>query len=143
MASDYKKPLPEINEDSKAFWDAAKRHELVLHQCQKCGQFAKVTYPIGGTGCLEHGSEDMDWAQISGRGTLFSFVIFHQVYDPAFQDGVPYNVSLVELEEGPLFITNVVGCENEDLEIGMPLEVVFDDITDEETLPKFQPVKQA
>jgi uncharacterized OB-fold protein len=138
--SDYKKPLPEIDEDSKPFWDAARRHEIVLHQCRVCGRFAPLQYPLGGTGCLEHGDANMEWVRVSGKGTLFSFVVFHQTIDPAFKDDLPYNVAMVELEEGPLLISNVIDCNNEDLTIGMPLEVVFEDITEEESLPKFIPV---
>ena len=81
----------------------------------------------------------MEWAEASGRGKLYSWTIFYQVYDPAFAEDIPYNVGLIELEEGPSFYSNVVECKNEDLYVGMPLEVTFDDVTEEISLPKFRP----
>jgi uncharacterized OB-fold protein len=69
---------------------------------------------------------------------LFSFVIYHRLYHPGFKGDLPYNVSVVELGEGPRLLTNIVGTPNDELEVGMPVEVVFDDVTDEVTLPKFR-----
>ncbi len=64
----------------------------------------------------------------------------HQVYHPGFASEVPYNVAQVDLEEGLRILTNIVGCSNADLHIGMSLEVTFEEISDEVTLPKFKPV---
>ena len=63
----------------------------------------------------------------------------HQRYHPGFVDDLPYNVAVVELEEGPRLNTNIVGVENEDLRVGMPVEVVFEELSDEVSLPKFRP----
>ena len=76
---------------------------------------------------------------MSGRGTVYSFVIMHQVYDPAFKDDVPYNVAAVELEEGPRLYTNLVDVANAAIRVGMPVSVVYDDVTDGITLVKFRP----
>jgi hypothetical protein len=76
---------------------------------------------------------------VSGKGSVHTFVIYHQVYHPAWKGDVPYNVAWIRLEEGPLLLSNVVGCKNEELFIEMPVEVVFDDVTDEVTLPRFRP----
>jgi uncharacterized OB-fold protein len=80
---------------------------------------------------------------VSGRGTLFSYVIYHRPYHPGFKGELPYNVSIVELEEGPRMVTNIVGIANDELRIGMPVEVIFDDVTEDVTLPKFQPSRSA
>ena len=82
------------------------------------------------------------WKQASGKATLYSFVLMHQVYHPGFADEVPYNIVQVDLEEGLRITSNVVGCSNESLQIGMPLEVTFDDVTDEVSLPKFTPAQE-
>jgi uncharacterized OB-fold protein len=76
---------------------------------------------------------------LSGRGTVFSFVVFHRAYHPAFSNDVPYNVALVELEEGPLMISNVIGVAPDAVYIGMPVEVVFVEIAPGIWLPKFRP----
>ena len=77
---------------------------------------------------------------MSGRGKVFSFVTFHRVYRPAFAQDVPYVVALVELEEGPRVLTNILGISHEDVRCEMPVEVVFDDYDDEISIPKFRPL---
>ena len=77
---------------------------------------------------------------MSGRGKLYTWTVIHQRYHPGFAEEIPYNVSIVELEEGPRLTTNIIGCTNDDLRVGMEVEVVFDDVTEEITLPKFKPV---
>jgi uncharacterized OB-fold protein len=133
---EYQKPLPEINDENKLYWGAAKRHELVLPKCLDCGQFyfpPAILCPH----CLSMSNE---WAKVSGRGRVYTWAIFHHSYHPAFKDDVPYNVAIVKLEEGPQIISNIVGCKNEDIYVDMQLEVVFDDVTAEVTLPKFKPI---
>jgi uncharacterized OB-fold protein len=83
----------------------------------------------------------VNWVQASGKGTLYTFALMHQLYHPGFAAEVPYNIVQVDLEEGLRITSNVVGCSNDDLQIGMPLEVTFDDITDEVTLPRFKPAR--
>jgi uncharacterized OB-fold protein len=74
-----------------------------------------------------------------GRGTVYSFTVTHQNQTPGFRDEVPYVLAIVELEEGPRLMTNIVGCAPDAVRIGMPVEVVFDDVTADVTLPKFRP----
>ena len=76
---------------------------------------------------------------LSGRGEIYSFIVVHRPQHPAFFADVPYNVAIVELEEGIRLHSNVVGCANEELRVGMPVEVVFDKVSDEVTLPRFRP----
>ena len=76
---------------------------------------------------------------VSGRGEVFSFNVMHQVYHPGFAGEVPYAVVVVKLAEGPKIVSNLVGVQPRDIRIGMPVRVVFEDITDEVTLPKFVP----
>jgi uncharacterized OB-fold protein len=85
-------------------------------------------------------SPTVTWLQASGKGTLYSFVLMHQIYHPGFASEVPYVIAQVDLEEGLRIITNIVGCSPANLQIGMPLEVTFEAITNEVTLPKFKPV---
>jgi uncharacterized OB-fold protein len=71
-----------------------------------------------------------------------SWVVFHQAYFSSFTDDVPYNVAEVELEEGPRLLTNLVAVDNDDITMDMPVEIVFDDVTDEVTLAKFRPIRR-
>lgn len=135
----YKKPLPEIDEDTKSFWEAVKNHELLIQRCQICGKYPPTHHPIGAAGCPDHGDEQMEWVKASGKGKVFTFVVYHRPFHPAFVADLPYNVSVIELNEGPLIMSNVIGCANDDIKIGMPVEVVFEDITNEHALFKFKP----
>ena len=132
---EYSKPLPEITPDNKPFWDACKQHELSLQRCQGCGHL-RLPSPI----CPECLSMNSEWIKVSGRARLYTWTTIFQRYHPAFAEELPYNVAVVELEEGPRLITNIVGCSHEDLRIGMEVEVDYEDVTEEITLPKFKPV---
>lgn len=133
----YKKPLPLISDVNRAFWDAAKRHQLRLQRCAKCSRY---WYPPGPV-CPFCWSRDFDWSEVSGRGKVTSWVVFHQLYYEGFKDDIPYNVAQVELAEGPRLIANLVDVRNEDIRMDMPVEVIFEDVTADVTLPQFRPVK--
>jgi uncharacterized protein len=132
----YEKPLPVISEYNRPFWDYAAKHELRLQRCLDCG---KPWFPFGPV-CVHCFSERFEWARMSGRGKVHSWVVFHKVYDASFKNDVPYNVTLVEIEEGPRLISAVVGIPNDQIKTGMQLQVVFDDVADGISLPKFKPL---
>ena len=135
MTTAYRKPLPTITEENRPYWESAKQHRLALPRCAQCNRFRypPTTYcPY----CLGEGTE---WTPISGRASVYSFIIMHQVYHKAFENDVPYNVAAVEFEEGPRVYSNIVGCPNEDIRVGMELNIVYEDVTDEVTLVKFRP----
>lgn len=133
----HAKPLPEPTPLTEPFWNGCRAHRLVMPRCRACGQFH---YPPGSVcpHCLE---EQLDWQEVSGRGTVVSWVVYHHVYHPGFAAEVPYNVAVIELAEGPRLISNVVGCPPSALAVGMPVEVVFDDVTPRATLPRFRPIE--
>jgi uncharacterized protein len=131
----YAKPLPRIDEESKGYWEACQRHELVVQRCLDCGRmrhYARALCPA----CL---SERVEWVRCSGRGTVYTFTVTHQNQAPGFRDALPYVLAYVELEEGVRLLTNIVECAPEAVAIGMPVSVVFEDATPEVTLPKFKP----
>ena len=132
---DYRKPLSRITPDNRPFWEAARRHELRLQRCAGCG---KVWYPPGPV-CPECLSERFEWERMSRRGKVSSWVVFHHRYFESFASDIPYNVVQVELEEGPRLLANLVGVRNDAIEMGMPVEVVFDDVTPKISLPRFRP----
>lgn len=75
---------------------------------------------------------------LSGKGTINSYAVYHQQWHPGFKDDIPYNVALIELAEGPVIISQVIGCKNDVLACGLAVQVAFDDVTPEITLPKFR-----
>ena len=132
--SGYQKPLPTLTENSLPFWEATKRHELVAQRCSKC---AELWLPPSGV-CPKCLSTDLKWEKLSGRGKVWSWVVFYQTFFKSFADDVPYNVTYVELEEGPMLTSSVIGIPNDEIKFGMPLEVVFQEVTPEITLHKFR-----
>jgi uncharacterized OB-fold protein len=87
-------------------------------------------------------STNTEWVAVSGKGQVYSWTIFHYVYHPAYAKDIPYNVAIVQLDEGPLLHTNIVECKNEDICIGLPVEVIFEDVNGEISLPKFRPLSK-
>jgi uncharacterized protein len=132
--SAYAKPLPTLTDENRPFWEACRAGRLSL---QKCGRCSHIRYPISGI-CPRCLSADFEWTGVSGRGTVFSYVVFHQAYHAGFKQDVPYNVALVQLEEGPRMYSNIVGTPNDQVRIGDAVEVVFDAVTAEVTIPRFR-----
>ena len=129
------KPLPQVTPAMAPFWEAARRHELVVQRCRACGARRFPAREL----CSHCLSREAEWERVSGRGTVFSVAIVHQALHPGFAAEVPYAVVVVELEEGPRLISNLLGVAPHEIHIGLPVEVVFEDVTPEITLPKFRP----
>jgi uncharacterized OB-fold protein len=90
--------------------------------------------------CNSCHSLQWEWAPTKGTGKVYCWTTVHQALDPAFTEAVPYAAVVVELDEGPRLTTWVTGISPDDLRIGMPVELWFDRVTDEVTLPKFKPL---
>jgi len=132
----YTKPIPAITPEMKPFFDAAKRHELVVQRCTQCGTHRFPAREI----CSQCLGRESQWVPVSGHGEIFSFNVMHQVYHPGFAGEVPYAVVVVKLREGAKMNSNLLGVAPHDIKIGMPVRVVFEDISDAVTLPKFAPL---
>ena len=133
-------PLPLIHPTfTKVFWDACKRHELLIQKCRDCGTYR---YPPR-EACNKCLSLNTDWVKVSGRGTVYSYCVPVEPSHPDLVGKPPYSIALVDLEEGPRMITNIVECDPYQVKIGMPVEVVFEDLTDQISLAKFRPAKSS
>jgi uncharacterized OB-fold protein len=128
-----KKPRPRISPDNKPFWDGCRRHQLLLPFCRDCGQAHLPPGPV----CPHCFSERLDWRPASGRGRISTWTVVHKPWFAAFAADIPYNVVQVELEEGPRLTSNIVDAAGRRLEVGQAVRVVFDDVDDELTLPRF------
>jgi uncharacterized OB-fold protein len=130
-------PLPEPDELTDFFWDGANRHELWLQRCEKCGTYQHRPRPV----CKKCDSFDLAPSQVSGRGVIYSFTVGTQAFHPWFVDRLPYVMAVVELEEQAhlKILTNIVGCAPDDVEVGMAVEVTFQELSDDITLPVFGP----
>ena len=136
--NDTPKPAPIPDERSQPFFDATAQGTLVLQRCGRCGTWM---WPVRRR-CVACFADALEWQPASGRGSLYSYSFVHRTYDPAFADDVPYNVALVDLDEGVRVLSNVVDVQRDDLRIGMRLQVVFETVGDV-AIPKFRPDKEA
>jgi uncharacterized OB-fold protein len=126
--------LPAIDDDSRAFWDAACDHRLLIGRCRDCGRSHHYPRPF----CPTCWSGDVALEDASGRAVLYTYSTVYVNDLPPFRDKLPYVAAAVDLEEGPRLLTNVVGSEPDELTIGMALEVSFEQLTDEITVPVFR-----
>ena len=135
--SDYNKPLPTPDPVTQPFWDSLKEHAVKLQRCGGCNAF--IFYPRAL--CPSCMSDDLAWTPVSGKGVVHAFAIPHRHPNPAFGSMAPYVVALIELEEGAKLMSNLVEVEAtpEAVKVGMAVEIVYDDVTENVTLPKFRP----
>ena len=129
------RPLPQPYQDTAAYWAAAKEHRFVIQQCSDCGQHQ--FYPRGV--CSHCLSSALEWKTASGKGTVYSFTVNHRAPHPGFAGITPFVTAIIALAEGPRMMTNIVDCDPENVTINMPVEVTFEDVSDDVTLPMFRP----
>jgi uncharacterized OB-fold protein len=129
-----KKPLPRITPDAAPFWKGLRERKLLLPWCLECGKPHLPPGPV----CPFCFAERLEWRAASGRGRVSTWTVVHKPWFPAFADDIPYNVVQVELDEGPRLTANVVDIQNEALKVGLPVEMAFDDVTPELTMPRFR-----
>ena len=130
-------PLPLPDELTRPFWEAAHEGRLVIQRCRRTGQFQHPPQPV----CLCCTDIDLAFEPVTGNGTVHTFVVMHDRRVHGFEDRVPYVNVWVELDEQPelVVLANLVDTEPDDVAIGMPVEVTFERLTDEITLPQFRP----
>ena len=140
MTQAYNKPVPVPQGESDFYWEKAKEHELWL-RCDDDHPDGPKAYFYPRDISPYTFSRNTSWIKASGNATLFTYAIVHRAPHPGFVGDVPFVTAIVELEEGPKMPTNIVMDDPtpEKLQIGMPLKVVFEDITDTIALPKFAP----
>ncbi|OWY62439.1 hypothetical protein B7486_58430 [cyanobacterium TDX16] len=127
--------LPTVEDETRPFWDAAADGRLLIQRCNACEQWQYYPRPF----CKRCWSEDVEWAEPSGRGTLYTFSVVRRNDLPPFGDRVPYVPAIVELDEGPRMMTEVVDADPDALEVGATLVVDFAPIDDELKRPVFRP----
>ena len=131
--------LPTPDEETAPFWDGVNADTLLIKHCTACGRFHFYPRPF----CPHCWSTDVEWFVASGRATLYTWSVVYNNDLPPFSERLPYVAALVNLEEGPRMMTNVVDCPFDELEADMALEVVYDQISDDPPVkvPRFRPVR--
>lgn len=129
------KPVPVVNPWGQPFWDGAREGRLLIQHCQDCHRH--VFYPR--VACPHCSSERLEWVEASGKGKVYSFTVVYNNAPSAFIPDVPYVVAVIELAEGVRMLSNIVQCDIDALRCEMPVQVTFEQLNDEFTLPKFRP----
>ncbi|HEV8472472.1 MAG TPA: Zn-ribbon domain-containing OB-fold protein [Methylomirabilota bacterium] len=132
------RPLPQpITPEARPYWDGLKQGRLMLPKCGACGQ----TFFYPRVVCPECQSRNITWIQSTGRGRLHSFGIAHQSFNKAFKVAPPYVLAMIELEEGPRMLSNLIDVKADPavVKCDMPVEVVFHKLSDDVTIPLFRP----
>lgn len=135
--AEYNKPLPIIDEDNTPYWEYCKKHELRMQKCNQCGH---IRFPVSII-CPKCHSMEAAWVKLSGKGKVYTFVIYHRAYHDSYRDDIPYAVAIIQLDEGPRMESNITGCKVDDIKIDMRVELYFDDVTEKFALPKFKTAK--
>lgn len=131
----YAKPLPKLDNVNRGFWELAREEKLAVQRCVACGDRHFPPGPV----CPACVGTEQEWEVVSGKGTLVSWVTFHRAYWDGFAPDLPYDVCVVQLDEGPMLVSNLVQTGGVAIAVGDRVEVVFDRVTDDVTLPKFRP----
>jgi uncharacterized OB-fold protein len=129
---------PPVTETSQPFWDATREKRFLLQWCVDCNLpiwFPREVCP----GCM---SSALEWRPASGLGVVYTMTVEHKPQNPAIGGGAPYVVALIDLEEGARMMSNVFGCPPDDVYVGMPVRVAWDELSDGRNLPVFEPRPQ-
>ena len=126
-------PIPDL--DSVPFWEGCRRGQLLLQRCSSCQAYRYPPRPI----CPHCHARGGEWVPTSGRGTVYSWVVAHHPPRPEFAEHVPYTIIIVKLLEGVHMVSRLVDASPDEVREGMPVEVAFQPLSDEITLPNFRP----
>ncbi len=138
MTTSNSRPLPRIDKDSEPYWASAHDHDLQLQRCTNCGHFR--FYPS--RACHYCQSLEFEWDEVSGKGEIYSFSILKRARGNPFEDLLPLTVVLVKLAEGPVMMSNLIDCPEDQVKIGLPVEIAYEDVDAEITLPVFRPAAE-
>jgi uncharacterized OB-fold protein len=130
-------PLPVPGPDDAPYWQGLERGMLLIQRCAACGTVRHPPRPR----CGNCASAAHNWTAASGSGTVYSFTIVRRAPHPDLVESVPYVVALIELEEGPRMVSNVVGMDPDLVTIGQRVQVRFDRVRPDTVLPRFSPVE--
>jgi len=133
MAVKPERPLPVSTSDTQAYWEAARQGKLLIQRCDSCGvaQFYPREFCVS---CL---SDDIAWVEASGKGRIYTFTLCHIPGNPAMADKLPYAIAMIDLDEGVRMLTEIIQSSQSHIRVGARVELVFEKLTEELSLPQF------
>jgi uncharacterized OB-fold protein len=129
------RPLPEVTEDTQAYWDATRERAMKLQRCDRCARFWYYPGPV----CPHCGSTDFTWTAVSGEGTIYSYSVLERAKGNPFEGDVPIAIILVRLAEGPVMMSNLIDYEPGQLAVDQAVTVDYEVVDERITLPVFRP----
>src|SRR5437660_3329888 len=137
MIDSARPPIPVPDRYTEFFWRGARERKLLILRCQRCGTYIHLPRPV----CRACRSFDLEPEEVSGQGSLYTYTVTYRAFHPFFVDRVPYVLAVVELVEqaGLRMVSTLVGVEEASIEFGMPVQVEFEELDAELTLPVFRP----
>lgn len=139
MSAHDGKFLPRPTPETSIFWSGCQNHQLLIQRCTACGHHQFYPRIL----CTECASFRVDWVQASGRGKVKSFTVVRRPVTEAYAQDAPYVIALIELDEGPTLMSNVIACDADTVHIGMAVEVSFEAWSDDITMPLFRPASSS
>ena len=127
------RPLPVPTDLTRPYWEAAKHGELRIQHCKACDHWQFYPRPF----CLNCESDDLQWQQTSGLGSIYTFTVNHRALNPFMKTRLPYVVAIVQLDEGPRLMANVLDAKPGEVAIGTRVQVRFEPVSEDITLPQF------
>jgi len=138
--TEYRKFLPEgIPSSQMPFWESLKAKAVKVQRCDNCGAFLYIPKDI----CNKCHGDQLTWTPISGRGELYTYTVVRRAPTPAYQEEAPYSLAHVTMDEGFRMIAKLKGVAPEDVRIGMPVQITYEDVTPDWTLMDFEPAPAA
>jgi uncharacterized OB-fold protein len=132
--SEASRPLPVPTAESEPFWEACRRHEFVAQRCSTCSTWRHYPRAM----CPDCHSTDFVWSKLSGRGVIHSYTVAHHAFHPYWKDRTPYVIATIQLEEDIRMVCDMLELPVDDVAIGLEVEVFFEAVSDEITLPRFR-----
>jgi uncharacterized OB-fold protein len=131
-------PPPLADAITLPWWQAAAEHRLVVQRCTACGRTRLPPAPV----CPGCRSPDSDWKQVPGRGEVYTYTVVHRPIAAGQQ--LPFVIAVIALEDagGLRMISNLVGAGPDDLAIGLPVELVWEDMGPQLSIPRFRPLRR-
>ncbi len=129
------KPVPIPTIETQPYWQGCNEGRLLIQHCKPCGRFQFYPRLV----CTQCAAIALDWVDASGRGTVRSFTVIRRAVSPAFEADVPYVVALIQLDEGPTMMANLIACDPEVVVIGLKVAVTFERRSAHLMLPQFLP----
>ena len=133
----YTKPKPIIDDDSKNYWESAKLNKLVIQYSKNSNEYFLYSKQLINN-IDDNDDNEIEWKEVSGKGTIYSYSIIHAPAGPSFVEDTPYIVASIQLDEGARIISNIINSDLSKIVIGKKVRVVFEKQTEELTIPKFE-----